>query len=262
VRAAANGARSIIAIREAIRRVWENSSRRGSPVFLQNHSFEEAIAMPGAQRDKEVERFNLARFAALDLAFGHRDPRLREYVLGEGLSAAQYEWFMQAGNTQDTILGIDHYPGCVHTYAAEQIIHHDPTMPSHFVPLVRTYADRYGLQDRLLHMETNGPPAVADLICRRTYDEIGVLRGLGYAIHGMGWYGDEVQIGWQTLLYGADRFREYPVGLFYRGERQPVANMFSRLARRGLPPIGGPARPRPAFLPGLRMAGLRWPARS
>lgn len=258
VRAAANTARLSIRVRRAIREVWRADGRPGAPVFLQNESFEEATAVPGAGREEEVRRFNLARFVALDLAFGHPDPELREYVLGEGLDAEEYEWFMRAGDTQGTILGIDHYPWCVHTYAADGILHHDATMPSRLVPIVRAYADRYGLRERLLHTETNGPPEYAELLCRRTYDDICTLRRLGYAVHGMGWYGDEVQVGWQGLLSGPDAHREYPVGLFYKGQAQTVAGLFRRLAHQGLPPVTAPdaGEPRPVY-----EAGARSPAR-
>ncbi|MBV9172462.1 MAG: family 1 glycosylhydrolase [Chloroflexi bacterium] len=235
--AAANAARACILARQAIRRVWQTQNRPGSPVFLQNESFETAIAVPGAKREEEVRRFNLARFVALDLAFGHRDSELHDYVLGEGLSAEAYEWFMRAGSTDDTLLGIDHYPGCVHTYGADEITHDGPSSASQLVPLVVTYAQRYAMQDRLLHTESNGLPNCAAAICERTYHELAMLRRMGYAVWGMGWYGDEVQVGWQSQLSGPDGHAEYPVGLFRHGQPQPVAGVFRRLARRGLPPI-------------------------
>ena len=242
VRAASLAARASILARRAIWRVWRDEHRPGAPIFLQNDSFEEAIAVPGSGREAEVDRFNLARFVALDLAFGHRDTELRDYVLGEGLPTDAYEWFMQAGSTDNTLLGIDHYPWCVHTYVADGITHDGPSSPSRLVPIVIAYAERYGMQDRLLHTEVNGPPSCATALCRRTYQDIATLRRLGYAVHGMGWYGDEVQVGWQDQLSGPNRYAEYPVGLFRNGQPQPVATVFGRLARQGLPHIAaGPA---------------------
>jgi hypothetical protein len=235
VRAAANAARAMIVIRQAIRRAWRETQRPGAPVFVQNESFEEAIAGPGSGRLEEVRRFNLARFVALDLAFGHDDPQLRDYVLGEGLPAEEYAWFMEQGDTEGVLLGIDHYPACVHTYERDRIVHHDASSPSHLVPLVRLYADRYGMADRLVHTEVNGPPGNATMLCQRTYDELVALRSLGYRIGGMTWYGDEVQIGWQDLLTGPNAHAEYPVGLFHHGHAQPVARLFRTLARRGFP---------------------------
>jgi hypothetical protein len=83
----------------------------------------------------------------------------------------------------------------------------------------------------LLHTEVNGVPELAIEICQKTYDILKKLSQEGYPIVGMGWYGDEYQVGWQTLLRGND---EYLVGLHYKGETQPVALLFQQLLDQGL----------------------------
>ncbi len=231
-----NIARAAILGREEIEKVWRSERRPGRPIFIQNESFELAIAEDNAgHRMPEADAFNLRRFAALDLIFGYRDAAMKEYVLKHGFGEADYMWCMEHGTRRDTVLGIDHYPAGVHRYGLETTVDETPDAPLKLFDIVKVYWDRYRLA--MLHTETNGWPAHAEKICRQTYDVIDRLRREGYPVLGMGWYGDEYQVGWHYAMFGPLSFEESPVGLFYKGELQPVGRLFGELAKKGFDPI-------------------------
>lgn len=233
VRAAANIAKAAILARKAIDHVWKEEGRPDEPIYLQNESFELAIAVPGSYREAEARRFNVRRFTLLDLILGNNDEEMREYLLSQGLNAAEYDWFMEHGTTKGTILGIDHYPWCIHEFHQDHTVDHDITKPYRLFELIEEYWKRYPLP--MLHTEVNAKAENSIAMCQQTYDILAKLRQEGYPVLGMAWYGDDVQIGWESILKGEKGFDEYPVGLFYKGEPQPVADLFGELAEKGLP---------------------------
>jgi beta-glucosidase/6-phospho-beta-glucosidase/beta-galactosidase len=231
-----NIARAAILGKEEIERVWKSEKRKGSPIFIQNESFEVAIVGDDAHhRHAEANAFNLRRFSALDLIFGHRDEEMKKYMLSHGFSRIDYEWCMDHGNTKNTVLGVDHYPTCVHRFGAQTTVDETPNEPLKLYDIIKVYWDRYTMP--VLHTETNGWPKNAVSICMQTYTALNKLRREGYPILGMGWYGDEYQVGWHYAMFGPLSFQESPVGLFYKGELQPVGKLFSELAKKGLEPI-------------------------
>ncbi len=234
VRAANHLAKAAILAKKAIRQVWLEEERAGEPLFIQNESFELAEAKPGAEREAEARRFNLRRFVLLDLIFGHRDSVMMNYLAEYGLTSAEYEWFIEHGETKGTILGIDYYPTCIHVLEADRVVSRDDAERSHHLfDLVREYWERYPLP--LLHTEVNSWPDHALKLCQETYDALARLRHEGYPVLGMGWYGDELQIGWHVAMVGPDSQAENPVGLFHYGSKQPVAELYGQLAVTGLP---------------------------
>jgi hypothetical protein len=233
IRAAANIARATILGRAAIESVWQEENRPDEPIYVQNDSFELAVAAPGSGREAEVDRFNLRRFAILDLTFAHRDETMRSYLLDQGMTPQQYEWFIEHGSNTRTILGIDYYPTCVHTFEANSVINHSAHMDYQLYDITKQYWERYRMP--LLHTEVNAWPEHALAICQKTYDSLYQLSQEGYPVLGMGWYGDDLQVGWHVAMRGPNSFEETPVGLFYRGQPQPVTNLFKELMQKGFP---------------------------
>ncbi len=232
VKAAINIAEAAILGRQAIEHIWNQEKRPYEPIFIQNESFEVASASLLSGRQDEAQRFNLRRFTILDLIFGHRDQGMEHYLLQHGISQEQYDWFMTYGKHDKTILGIDHYPACVHTFEKDRIVDHTPTDPYQLTEIVRTYWQRYPLP--LLHTEVNAWPQYALKLCHATYNALCQLKAEGYPILGMGWYGDDLQIGWHVAMSGPLSFDETPVGLFYKGQAQPVSVLFRQFAKQGL----------------------------
>jgi hypothetical protein len=217
-------------------KIWEIEERQGTPIFIQNESFEVAIAENNAgHRIPEVNAFNLRRFAALDLIFGHHDQDMKQYLESHAMPAREYDWFMAHGDREHVVLGIDHYPTCVHRYKNKTTVDETPDAPNKLYELVHAYWERY--QMPMLHTETNGWPQHAVALCQKTYEAINRLRQEGYPVLGMGWYGDEYQVGWHYAMFGPMSFEESPVGLFYKGDLQPVGELFGELAKQGLGPF-------------------------
>ncbi|MBW3625614.1 MAG: family 1 glycosylhydrolase [Armatimonadetes bacterium] len=229
VRASANLARAAILAERAIRRVWKEEERDGLPIFLQNESFEE-VRSTVPIREWEANLFNEAvRFVPLDLILGHRDDRVFGYLDAYGITEEEYEWFMTHGSKSRKILGIDHYPTCIHILHENRVVDQDANSPYELGHLTRAYWNRYRMP--LLHAEVNAWPEHAVRICRQTYEELCRMRSEGYPVLGMSWYGDESQVDWQTAL--RKRGEETPVGLFRQGEPQPVAELFRSYVERG-----------------------------
>ncbi|MBX4196536.1 family 1 glycosylhydrolase [Candidatus Pacearchaeota archaeon] len=233
VQCISNIARAAILSRKSIESLWSEEKRQGHPLFIQNDSFEAAIATARSGRVEEAERFNLRRFSALDLIFGKRDESMKRYLMEHGMSEETYEWFMSQGGSKETILGIDHYPTCIHIYQRRRTINLGPRHPYQLYSMIKKYWERYKMP--LLHTEVNAWPRYATMMCQKTYDVIAQLRKEGYPILGMGWYGDEYQVGWQHALCGPKSYEESPVGLSYKGDIQPVGKLFSKLIEQGMP---------------------------
>ncbi|HEY1074736.1 MAG TPA: family 1 glycosylhydrolase [Patescibacteria group bacterium] len=236
VNATRNIAQAAILGRKAIEGVWDHEGRKEELIFVQNESFEVSTAAPGSGREAEAERFNLRRFAVLDLIFGVRDETMRRYLLDQGLSDAEYEWFMDYGSMTKTVLGIDHYPTCVHTFYKDRTQDNSPTDPYRLYEITKEYWERYPLP--LLHTEVNAWPDHALSLCQQTYDAMARLKQEGYPVIGMGWYGDDLQVGWHVAMRGPRSKEENPVGLFYKGDAQPVALLFGQLLQTGFPDRG------------------------
>lgn len=243
VRATANIAKAAILARRAVEQVWSAHSPAGErpdePFFIQNESFELAVPAPGSGREAEARRFNLRRFAALDLILGHHDPVMKQYLHQQGLSEGEYQWFMAYGRADRTILGLDHYSTGIHSFETDRIINHDSAKPHKLLEMIQEYWERYPLP--LLYTEVNAWPDQALAVCQQTYDILGRLRRRGYPILGMGWSGDNLQIGWPFDPApgpgAAQSYKENPADLYLKGQLQPVGELFGRLAAQGLPPF-------------------------
>ncbi len=234
IRAICNIAKAAVLGREAIEGV-RKKQHKPAPIFVQNESFEKAFAEAGSGREAEAENFNLRRFAALDLIFGIYDSTMETFLAGQGISRDEYWWFMNHGSRQRVILGIDHYPWCIHTYGKESTRDHTPHDPYRLYELSVEYYKRY--QVPLLHTEINAWPEFAKEMCLLTYLDLLRLRNEGIPVVGMTWYGDEYQVGWHHGLVGPGGFEETPVGLYYKGAAQPVAETFKRLLKQGFLPM-------------------------
>lgn len=235
VRAVANIARAAILAREAIECIWHEERRPDEPIFFQNDSLQKAYAARGSGRAAEAARFNIRCYAALDLIFGQADDAMRDYLISQGLPAADYDWFMRHGTKRGTVLGVDYYPGNIRVLERGTTLKRGPERPYYLYKITAEYWRRYRMP--LLHMEINAPPQHALDICRKTYDAVRRLRADGYPMLGMAWFGDDHQVGWQCDLVGSDSQSEYHVGLSYKGVPEPVAHRFSHYARRGLAPM-------------------------
>lgn len=234
VRSAANIAKASVLAKKAIEEIWQEEKRPGTPLFFQNESFEVVFNPQLQNRGAEARRFNLRRFAVTDLIFGQRSIVMEEYLLSQGLSKDQYEWFMANGTTKNMILGVDHYTAGFNWWGKKMIpkVPQDGELPYLLHDLVVSYWHRYPLP--IMHMEVNAWPVNALLICQKTYDALVRLRQEGYPILGMTWFGDNYQVGWQSALAGETGHAITDVGLYYVTRLNTVGNLFADLAKKGL----------------------------
>ncbi len=124
----------------------------------------------------------------------------------------------------------------MHSFEADRTIDHGALDRSELYDVTKEYWDRYPLP--LLHTEVNAWPEHADRVCKDTFDTLTRLRQEGYPVLGFAWYGDELQVGWHVALSGPKSYEETPVGLFYKGQPQPVARLFLHFLYRGFPAFG------------------------
>jgi beta-glucosidase len=236
VRAVKNIAYASILAKKEIERIFLDEKREFEPVFVQTESFE--FAKSG--KPQEVKKFNLRRFAPLDLILGHMDENMKKYLLSEGLQEQEYDWFMNNASRKNMILGIDHYPTCVHILSTRKIC--SPTDPYYLRYIVKVYWNRYGIP--LLHTEVNALPIFAEKLCLKTFRVISQLRKEGFPVLGMSWYGDEYQVDWHYALR-YKKNEETKVGLYYKGKLQSVGKLFAKLIKKKLPEIKRPLVPGP-----------------
>ena len=128
------------------------SDVRADALFIQSESSEYFHAdSPAAIKPAEIR--NAHRFLSLDLNYGRRvDSETYEYLLGNGMSCEEYQFFLDNKLKQHCIMGNDYYITNEHrvaadggTWAAGDVFGYDE--------ITRQYHDRYKLP--VMHTETN-----------------------------------------------------------------------------------------------------------
>ncbi|MBV8092786.1 MAG: glycoside hydrolase family 1 protein [Acetobacteraceae bacterium] len=182
-------------------------------------------AIPIARRRAEESMI------AFDLTFGRPpDASTLLYLMENGLSRQEFEWFMAQRVRRHCIMGLDYY------FTSEQRISADgKATPAGdvfgFAELARAYWQRYHIP--LLHTETNWPQgpqgdeAVTWLF--RQFACAMRLRRSGVPLLGFTWYSLGDQTDWDIVLRDM-RGRTFPVGLFDMDRAiRPVGAAYRRL---------------------------------
>lgn len=204
--------------------------RRPDAIFIQSESSEYFHAdSPAAIGPAEMR--NQWRFLSLDLNYGRRvDSDMYEYLLGNGMTKAEYEWFLTHRLKQHCILGNDYYATNEHrvfadgyTTAAGEVFGYSE--------ITRQYFDRYGLP--VMHTETNmrqgasGDEAV--LWLWKEWANVLRVRNVGIPTVGFTWYSLTDQTDWDNALRER-RDRVHPVGLFDLDRNiRPVGRAYKKL---------------------------------
>jgi beta-glucosidase/6-phospho-beta-glucosidase/beta-galactosidase len=201
---------------------------RPDAVFIQSESSEYFHAtVPDAVAD--AERRNQLRFLSLDFNYGRPlDPVQREFVLANGMTAAECRFFEEHALRGHCILGTDYYMTNEHDVDADGTAR-DAGETLGYAMIAREYAERYGLP--LMHTETNldqgphGDEAREWLRCQ--WAHVRSLMRSGVPVAGFTWYSLTDQVDWHIELreargivnprglYDLDR-RIRPVGTAYR----------------------------------------------
>jgi hypothetical protein len=125
---------------------------RPDAIFIQSESTEYFHAENPAAI-KPAEHMNSRRFLSLDLNYGKRvDSEMYQFLLDNGMTQAEYRFFLETRLKQYCILGNDYYVTNEHRVAADgsarpagEIFGYDE--------ITRQYHARYGLP--VMHTETN-----------------------------------------------------------------------------------------------------------
>ena len=204
--------------------------RRPDAIFIQSESSEYFHAdSPAAIHQAELR--NRWRFLSLDLNYGNRvNSDMYEYLLDNGMSRDEYNWFLSHRLKQHCILGNDYYLTNEHRVFADG---HTEASGEVFgySEITRQYYERFGLP--IMHTETNlregptGQEAVQWLW--KEWANVLRIRNVGIPTVGFTWYSLTDQTDWDTALREKND-RVHPVGLFdlHRNIR-PVGRAYKKL---------------------------------
>lgn len=178
-----------------------------------------------------AEQRNAERFLSLDLNYGRRlDSLMYEYIMDNGMTRAEYHFFLEHNLKPHCIMGNDYYVTNEH-----RVLENGHVQPAGEVfgydELTRQYYDRYCLP--VMHTETNfaqGPNGdEAAYWLWKAWANVLNLRNSGVPIVGFTWYSLTDQIDWDTALR-EENGHVNPVGL-YDLERsiRPVGAAYQRL---------------------------------
>jgi beta-glucosidase len=188
--------------------------RRHDAIFIQSESSEYYHAdSPAAIGRAEV--LNQMRFLSLDLNYGRRvDSGMYQYLLDNGMTREEYEWFLDHRLKQHCILGNDYYQLNEHrVFADGHTVAAGETFG--YSEITRQYYNRYRLP--VMHTETNlwegphGDEAVKWLW--KEWANVLRLRNVGIPTVGFTWYSLTDQVDWDTALREQNG-NVNPLGLF------------------------------------------------
>lgn len=194
---------------------------RPDAIIVQSESaeyFHELRAVPS----RENRIANMNRFISLDLLYGvPPDAEIYRFLMQNGMTAGEYDWFMNFDPPGYHVLGLDYYG------RNERLLKPDGSViPAEDVlgwyQLARQYYRRY--RRPLMHTETNTfDPAAAPAWLWKQWLNVLRLRGDGIPVLGFTWYSLCDQVDWDTELREKNG-RVTPCGLYDLDRRpRPVA---------------------------------------
>jgi len=201
-------------VRANIMGMIEILKRRHDAIFIQSESSEYYHAdSPAAIGRAEV--LNQMRFLSLDLNYGRRvDSGMYEYLLDNGMTREEYNWFLEHRLKQHCIFGNDYYQLNEHrVFADGHTVAAGETFG--YTEITRQYYNRYRLP--VMHTETNlwegphGDEAVKWLW--KEWANVLRLRNVGIPTVGFTWYSLTDQVDWDTALREKNG-NVNPLGLF------------------------------------------------
>ena len=193
---------------------------RPDAIFIQSESSEYFHAdSPAAIGPAEMR--NAERFLSLDLNYGRRvGSDMYEYLLGNGMTREEYQFFLDHRLKRWCIMGNDYYVTNEHLVSPD-----GHTRPSGeifgYATITRQYYDRYRLP--VMHTETNlneGPTGLEP--CQwlwKQWANVLRVRNDGVPVVGFTWYSLVDQVDWDTALREKNN-RANPLGL-YDLDRKP-----------------------------------------
>ncbi len=183
---------------------------RPDAVFIQSESSEYFhAAAPDVLAAANV--LNEKRFLSLDLTYGRPvSAVMYEYLLDNGMTRAQYHWFLENQVKANCVMGTDYYVTNEHLVHADGRVTPSGEILGYYV-ITSQYYKRYRLP--VMHTETNLADADHswDWLWKQ-WMNLFRLRQDGVPILGFTWYSLTDQVDWDTALR-EDNGNVAPVGL-------------------------------------------------
>ena len=183
---------------------------RPDAVFIQSESSEYFhAAAPDVLAAAKV--LNEKRFLSLDLTYGRPvNAVMYEYLMDNGMTRADYHWFLENQVKANCVMGTDYYVTNEHLVHADGRVTPSGEILGYYV-ITSQYYERYRLP--VMHTETNLADADKswDWLWKQ-WMNLFRLRQDGVPILGFTWYSLTDQVDWDTALR-EDNGHVAPVGL-------------------------------------------------
>ena len=194
--------------------------------FIQSESSEYFHAEDPSCRER-ADFLNEKRFLSLDFSYGYPvNVKMYKYLLDNGMTDAEYQWFEQSYIKARCIMGNDYY------ITNEHMVHADgTTTPSGeifgYYIITHQYFNRYNLP--VMHTETNisEPNSVGWL--KKEWANLYRFKQDGFPIVGFTWYSLIDQVDWDSALrHNAGNVN--PLGLYDINRKiRPVGEAYKKL---------------------------------
>jgi beta-glucosidase/6-phospho-beta-glucosidase/beta-galactosidase len=192
--------------------------------FIQSESSEYFHAMD-SQAVSLARFLNQKRFLSLDLTYGYPlNVTMYEYLLSNGMTKAEYQWFVDNQVKARCVMGNDYYVTNEHLVHPNGMTQASGEIFGYYV-ITKQYFNRYKLP--IMHTETNiKMPACTEWL-QKQWANVHRLKHDGVPIIGFTWYSLLHQVDWDSALrndagninelglYDLDR-KIMPVGERYR----------------------------------------------
>jgi beta-glucosidase/6-phospho-beta-glucosidase/beta-galactosidase len=175
----------------------------------------------------KADFLNEKRFLSLDLLLGHKPSNaMRNYLLNQGVSEAEYNWFFNRSKRNNNIIGNDYY------YTNEHMVHSNGMTSASgdifgYYVLAHQYYRRY--QMPMMHTETNMKEPRSVEWLKRQWTTLYKLKLDGIPVCGFTWYSLIDQVDWDTALR-EDNGNINSLGLYDMDRKiRPVGEEYKKL---------------------------------
>jgi len=196
--------------------------------FIQSESTEYFHAEDPSCR-AQADFLNEKRFLSLDLSYGHPvTVPLYKYLLDNGLSDKEYQWFEKSFIKARCIMGNDYYVTNEHTVHADGTTTPSGEIFGYYI-ITQQYYNRYRLP--VMHTETNISEPHSVQWLKKEWANVYRFKQDGFPIVGFTWYSLLDQVDWDSALR-INAGNVNPLGLYdLNREIRPVGKAYSALIK-------------------------------
>ncbi len=196
-------------------------------VFIQSESSERTHAVCNCEEtQKRADWENQVRFLPFDLLYCHQvRADVHGWLLDNGVSQDEYDWFMSHNMYERCVMGNDYYE------TNERILQHDggEYVGEVFGWYLVTHEYYLRYRKPVMHTETNQKSQDAVVWLWRQWQNLLYMRERGIPVLGFTWYSLIDQVDWDTELREANN-RVNPFGLYDMNRKiRPVGEAYKQI---------------------------------